>query len=1448
MKRLSTLAAICFILSHTLPLYAQTDLPDTEKKKLGTGLPEQIAGYAKRFSVHTTAAGGGRISWKTGTGTYLDRYICYGESDDPIKFEIKIDQEVKDLKNVKLTLSVWDVDESSGEVDVVYVNGQNIGTLHGANDSWSVNNYSIKPSILVGGTKANPGINTVTVDLTVKDWCVMVDWGEISADAGQMKIVEFIPGANKLAAFKAADIRFKFSEDVDEKTVSDATVKLQYRNAAGAAVDVASTLTVTNNLLTIKPTGDLKDGVKYSITISGNSDGVKGKKGDTLAGPQKYDFATVPDLTPQGPSAGDAGVFPIQVVRNAKQIREKATVMRIYTNKWDKKADVHPGSQLEKVKVKVTLKEGATQITSQEAEAERTDLRQTNAKKKAGTNTVNVFYNWLASLTDGAHSIDVELEPKDQTATPPASFKNSAAVTMKAGKTLKVVYQYIRSDSWAGGVPAADLARMDRMMTNCKAFFRDNFPVKDVDVTKSADIDLAVPLASYTWPHARTVAAAVAADASPYADTVRSILLNLNAWKNKASGTAFVALIPTNFGRRSADSGWGGEMDFTGMSCTVGATAVVEDNKLIFLRDDGGTAGTGANATTVAHEFGHNYSLSSKVFDGTRHTTDTMPTEGYWVTKKLNKSRTEGNSETALQKSLMSKYIEPENERWICDYDYNELFDNVPSALIRKTGAASPHLFIAGGYDLWDRFYLSPVWESDYEPSGAYPNQGDLTLLLFSRLGAQIASYAFPSSTTINGDGKEKTQKSFSFFVPSPPDLGSLQIRKGSAVLKEIRKSTNAPTLSITSPTDGALWQGTRTISWSGADADNEKPLYRVSYSSDGGSTWLALASNLDRTSLEINTAQLPSTRNGKIRIIATDGTLNYTTKDVAITVDNGLAVGLLNPSDKSVNVPVGTTIEASFMTPVAETQITQSTLTLKESWGQAVAGRLTYQYSSKTMTFTPSANLKYNTRYTATVKGGITDESGIKLSSDVTWEFTTGADSSDLSIRMTEPAPSSSNSPVNGNIAVVFSKDLNSSTLTSSSFTVYDNTAKKAVPGTVSYVSSTQSALFTPQLPLAKQNEYKVTLTTALRSADNKALAQNYEYFFVTGSDSIAGVRLAGTYAEAGIDDNSDKLYDWLAIDVDVSAIEAGRYSINGKLADKDDNELVWATSNNVQLNKGTSTIRLLFDGKIINAYRINGPYYLNDLQVYNASNTNFSDWLSYAYTTKAYAYTEFQTSTIPVVMKFAPEDGAEEVPTNSAVTVTFTRAMNRSSIDSTTFYIADRSDAHVPGSITYDSATTTAAFMPREPFRPDSVYRAAVTTGVRDLQGTRLLKQYNWSFTISSTAATGHGSIADLYTYPNPFPHSSLPQGGMYFTYVLDQGGGSVKIRIYTITGDLVKEIKETAAGASRGFNQVYWDGKNEAGKALANGTYVYMIYYKDGAGEEHREKGKFTVLKGE
>ena len=52
----------------------------------------------------------------------------------------------------------------------------------------------------------------------------------------------------------------------------------------------------------------------------------------------------------------------------------------------------------------------------------------------------------------------------------------------------------------------------------------------------------------------------------------------------------------------------------------------------------------------------------------------------------------------------------------------------------------------------------------------------------------------------------------------------------------------------------------------------------------------------------------------------------------------------------------------------------------------------------------------------------------------------------------------------------------------------------------------------------------------------------------------------------------------------------------------------------------------------------------------------------------------------------------------------------------------------------------------------------------------------------------------------------------------------GAEVEIEIYSLTGRLIRRLGPEVQ--EQGFRQIEWDSRDGAGKALANGTYLYRI----------------------
>ena len=107
-------------------------------------------------------------------------------------------------------------------------------------------------------------------------------------------------------------------------------------------------------------------------------------------------------------------------------------------------------------------------------------------------------------------------------------------------------------------------------------------------------------------------------------------------------------------------------------------------------------------------------------------------------------------------------------------------------------------------------------------------------------------------------------------------------------------------------------------------------------------------------------------------------------------------------------------------------------------------------------------------------------------------------------------------------------------------------------------------------------------------------------------------------------------------------------------------------------------------------------------------------------------------------------------------------------------------------------------------------------------------------------TVVGSGGLAIRDVFNYPNPFSSST------YFTFQHNLTEAvDVEIKVYTIAGRLIKEIN--SYGLNDKFVKVPWDGRDEDGNVLSNGTYLYKLNIKtvDGTISENI-LGKLAVIR--
>ncbi len=99
---------------------------------------------------------------------------------------------------------------------------------------------------------------------------------------------------------------------------------------------------------------------------------------------------------------------------------------------------------------------------------------------------------------------------------------------------------------------------------------------------------------------------------------------------------------------------------------------------------------------------------------------------------------------------------------------------------------------------------------------------------------------------------------------------------------------------------------------------------------------------------------------------------------------------------------------------------------------------------------------------------------------------------------------------------------------------------------------------------------------------------------------------------------------------------------------------------------------------------------------------------------------------------------------------------------------------------------------------------------------------------------------SVSNVYNYPNPF------SGNTTFTFQQNLNSPlDLKIKIYTIAGRLIREIERNDVEES--YVLVPWDGRDQDGNIIANGTYFYKLIVKTSDGKYNTNViGKLAVIR--
>jgi hypothetical protein len=203
-----------------------------------------------------------------------------------------------------------------------------------------------------------------------------------------------------------------------------------------------------------------------------------------------------------------------------------------------------------------------------------------------------------------------------------------------------------------------------------------------------------------------------------------------------------------------------------------------------------------------------------------------------------------------------------------------------------KGGGAGGDFLIARGtvdFNAGTAQFLPCLPLSTTTPPPAPPPGTNFFLQALDASGAVLQAIPFALEPDIVEENDTNRTAAFIVPVTADPALHTLQLGYNGVLLATLTASPNAPTVTLTTPNGGQNFAtGAVNVAWSGNDADGDPLTYTVQYSTDDGANWETLAVDWPGQNLGIDSAALAATKNGLMRVLASDGFNTATAQSVA--------------------------------------------------------------------------------------------------------------------------------------------------------------------------------------------------------------------------------------------------------------------------------------------------------------------------------------------------------------------------------------------------------------------------------------------------------------------------------------------------------------------------------------------------------------------------------------
>ena len=306
----------------------------------------------------------------------------------------------------------------------------------------------------------------------------------------------------------------------------------------------------------------------------------------------------------------------------------------------------------------------------------------------------------------------------------------------------------------------------------------------------------------------------------------------------------------------------------------------------------------------------------------------------------------------------------------------------------------------------------------------------------------------------------------------------------------------------------------------------------------------------------------------------------------------------------------------------------------------------------------------------------------------------------------------------LNSTVTAAFSEAMDPSSINGTSFKV-TGPGTTAVPGTVAYNATNYVATFTPASNLAFDTTYLITITSAARSSLGVG-AIGSTCSFTTGLGPAPTVTATTpTCGVTGVPVNFTPITVTFSEAMNPNTINGTSLTVAGPGTT--------AIAGSVAYTAATDTAQFTPAGAL--------PY--NTLititvttAVKSASGTPMAANFTCGFTTAP--------PPAPVVTATTPTCGVTGVPVDfTPITVTFSEAMNPSTINGTSLTVAGPGTTAIAGSVAYTAATDTAQFTPAGALPFNTLITITVTTAAKSASGTPMAANFTCGFTTAPPPA---------------------------------------------------------------------------------------------------------------